>query len=118
MASVMGEITFYRGDSYPLELTIKDSITSEGIDLTGYAFLMTIDSVKLPSDDTTKIFEITGVVDSDQVTNAGKVTFTPTAVQTAIDPKKYYYDVQMTDVSSNIRTIVKNTFTVLQDITK
>jgi len=118
MATIMGSVEFYRGDSYPLELTIKNKETKELIDLTGYSFLLTVDSLKTPIDALTKVFEVAGVVDPDQVVSTGKVTFTPTEVQTDITTKKYFYDVQMTDASAHIRTIVKDTFTILQDITK
>ncbi len=116
MATLIGELEIYRGDSYPLELTIKDKATKTVIDLTGYSFLMTVDTLQDPPDDSTKVFEITGVLDVDPTT--GKVVFTPTALQTAIDPETYFYDVQMIDSSSNIRTIVKDKLKILQDITK
>jgi hypothetical protein len=118
MSEAIGIITMYRGDSYPLALTIKDKDTSEEIPLTGYSFIMTVDTLKLPPDDTTKVFEVAGLVDVDQVNNPGRVTFTPTTEQTNIDIKKYYYDVQMTDANGNIRTIAKNEFKIVQDITK
>lgn len=47
----------------------------------------------------------------------GVVTFTPTAANTAIIGA-YFYDVQLTDADGNVRTVVKNTFTITQDITK
>lgn len=118
MATIIGDIDYYRGDDYPLEMTFKDKATQEAIDLTGYSFIMTIDTLKKPPDATTKVFDITGVVDPDQVTNAGKVSFTPTDVQTDIDPKGYFYDIQMTDAGGHKRTVVKYKFTILQDITK
>ncbi|RKZ36690.1 MAG: hypothetical protein DRQ49_17500 [Gammaproteobacteria bacterium] len=116
MATLIGEISWYRGDSYPLELTIKDKDSGSVIDLTGYSFILTVDTLKTPPDDTTKVFNVSGVLDGDPTT--GKVSFTPSAIQTDIEPASYYYDVQMTDASSNIRTIAKNKFKILQDITK
>ena len=116
MATLIGDIEWYRGDSYPLELTIKDKTSGLVIDLTGYSFLLTVDTLKEPPDDTTKVFDVIGVLDGDPTT--GKVSFTPTAIQTAIDPAGYFYDVQMTDASNNIRTIAKNKWKILQDISK
>jgi len=116
MSSLIGEIEWYRGDSYPLELTIKNAATSAVIDITGYSFILTIDSLEKPPDDTTKVFEVTGDLDSDPTT--GKVSFTPTALNTDQEPATYFYDVQMTDASSNIRTIAKNKWKMRQDITK
>lgn len=116
MATLIGEIEWYRGDSYPLELTVKDANTKEVIDITGYSFILTIDTLKEPPDNTTKVFSVNGVLNVDPTT--GKVSFTPTALNTAIDTGSYYYDVQMTDASIHIRTIAKNKWKILQDITK
>ena len=116
MANLIGDIEWYRGDSYPLELTIKNKETKVIIDLTGYAFSLTVDTLQDPPDDTTQVFEVPGVLDIDPT--LGRVSFTPTVLQTAIDAKGYFYDVQMTDSSGNIRTIVKNKWKILQDITK
>ena len=114
--ATLSDITWYRGDSYPIEITIKDG-DEVAIDITGYSFLMTVDSKKdPPAGDATKIFEVVGVLDADPTT--GKVSFTPSASDTDISKATYYYDIQMTDASSNIRTIVKNKFKIVQDITK
>jgi len=117
MADLIGEIAWYRGDSYPVKLTIKDKTTSVEIDLTGYTFLLTVDSDKNPSDTSTKVFEVAGILE-DQGTNTGEVTFTPTTSNTDLSPLTYYYDIQMTDASGNIRTIAKNKWKITQDITK
>ncbi len=119
MAEILGTIVWYRGDSYPLDLIIKNN-AEELIDLTGYTFLMTIDSREEPDDDSTMIFEVIGVIDPDQVTNKGKISFTPTQIQTAIDIKEYYYDVAITYGAGNIydKTIAKDIFEITQDISK
>lgn len=116
--ALLGEITWFRGDSYPIELTIKDKATSEAIDISGYAFLMTVNTEKDPIDETAQIFQVVGEIDADQITNKGKITLTPTAVNTDLSNGTYYYDVQMTDSSGNIRTIAKDKFKISQDITK
>lgn len=114
--ALIGPVEWYRGDSYPFELTVKDKETGNPIDITGYSFLFTVNTSKDPIDAADEVFSVSGVLDGTPST--GKVSFTPTAVQTNIDKKKYYYDVQMTDDSGNIRTIAKNSFSILQDITK
>jgi len=116
--ALIGNIQWYRGDSYPIELTVKDKENSTAIDITGYSFLLTMDTLKDPPDDTTKLFEVSGIVDVDQVVNKGKVTFTPTAINTDQSAGAYFYDVQMTDVSGNIRTIAKYNWKMVQDISK
>lgn len=114
MARAKMTISMYRGDSYPITFTLKDSAGST-IDLTGCSLLMTVDQLENPPDDTTKLFDVTGALSDDPTT--GVVMFTPTSANTATIGS-YFYDVQLTDAYGNIRTVAKNTFTVSQDITK
>ena len=116
--ALLGDITWFRGDSFPIELTIKDKETKEPVDITGYGFLMTVNTVDNPVDISTQLFQVVGVVDPDQVTNKGKLTFTPSVADGNQTPETYYYDVQMTDPAGNIRTIAKYNFKITQDITK
>ena len=112
------EILWYRGDSWPKGFLLVDKDTSLPLDLTGYGVKLTVDTRKDPTDETTQVFQVVGVVDPDQVVNKGKLTFTPTAVQTDQLPVSYYYDIEMTDTSAHNRTIRKDKFKMLQDITK
>lgn len=122
MADILGDLSWRRGDSYPITLTIKDkSVTpSVAINITGYSFKMTVTTVKDPVDETTQLFQVIGEVDADQGANTGKVHFTPSAVDTDQLSGKYFYDVEMTDASGNIRTISPYgaKFTLNQDQTK
>lgn len=117
---ILSDIEWSRGDSYPipLRLKVKDSDPVEYVDLSGYSFLMTVDSDKDPIDVATQQFQVVGVINPDQVTNIGRVHFTPTSAQTDLPKGKYWYDVQMIDTASYIRTIAKFKFTITQDITK
>lgn len=120
MATVsLGDIDWRRGDSFPITLTVNDS-DGNPIDLTGYTFKLTVNSEQDPTDTTNQQFQVVGVVDLDQVTNKGKVSFTPTASDTDLDKATYFYDVEMTDTSSHIRTIspYKAKFKLNQDQTK
>jgi hypothetical protein len=111
----MSRITYYRGDTYPIELTITD-VSGNPVDLSGVTFKMTVNSDKTPVDDSTKLFQVNGVLD--YLPTTGKVYFTPTALNTALSPGKYYYDIQMLSPNGNIRTLVKDEFRITQDITK
>ena len=113
----LGDLEWYRGDSYPINILIKNKSTGQPIDLTGYSFLLTCSSVKDPVDTSSQLFQVDGVI-PDQTTNTGEVVFTPSETDTAIDPGKYFYDIEMTDPVGNIRTIAKYKFNILQDITK
>jgi len=110
------EITLYHGDSFPITFLIKNSSTNVPIDLVGCTAVMTVDSLRNPLDDTTNVFSVSGVLDTDPET--GMVSFTPTTVNTTVDPKKYYYDIEVTDADGNTKTVVKSTMIILQDITK
>lgn len=119
MATVLNDIEWYRGDSYPLEITIKDKATSLPIDLTGYTFLFTVNSEQNPMDGTNQLFQIAGVVDPDQALNIGKVSFTPEIADTATaNIGTYYYDIELSYAVDRPRTIKKAKFKIVQDITK
>lgn len=114
MARPKTTISMYRGDSYPISFTLKDS-AGTAIDLTGCALVMTVDSTENPTDATTKKFEVAGVLADDPTT--GVVQFTPTSANTS-DVGAFFYDVQLTDANGSVRTVAKNTFVINQDITK
>jgi hypothetical protein len=111
------ELTYFRGDSWPKGFTIKDKATKLPIDITGCVFTMTVDTEKDPPDDTTKLFDVAGVLDADPLT--GKVSFTPTEANTDQIPGTFYYDIQgVGGVLGTKRTVVKDKFIITQDITK
>lgn len=114
MATLLDLVEWYRGDSYPLELIIKEK-DGDPIDITGYSFILTVDTKEKPEDVSTKLFDVVGVLDGDPTT--GKVSFTPSSSDTGTIGK-YFFDIQMTDADGNIRTITKNKWTIYQDITK
>ncbi len=107
-------ICWARGDSSSREFQVKDG-DGIAINITGFSFIMTIDSRKNPDDALTNQFSITGAI-SDAVN--GKVTFSPTAVNTDIPIDLYYYDVQMTDGIGEISTLIKALVEIVQDISK
>ena len=109
------ELEYFRGDSYATVFTLTDRSTKLPINLVGYTFVMTVDSLNSPeTSSTTELFSVDGVITS---AVEGTVSFTPTVINTAQPPGKYYYDVQMV-LGSTKRTIIKDSFTITQDITK
>jgi len=109
-------VSFRRGDSYEKIFTFTDKLTGEPISLTGYTAKMTVDTLQDPMDDTTKVFEVVGVI-LDQITNKGKISFKPTSADTGT-VGEFFYDIQLSGPDSSIRTPVKSTFSVTMDITK
>ena len=109
-------IEYYRGDSWPISLLLKNKLTGTPIDLTSCSFKLTVTSDKNPSDATTKLFDTVGIIDADPTT--GLVAFIPEETDTDLPPGTYYYDVEFIDALSNKRTILKNKFKIIQDNTK
>ena len=108
------DISRVRGDTYPFVFTVQDSDGS-AIDITGFTFTLTVDPEESPVDAANNLFALTGSV---LVGADGTVEFQPTTEQSDQEPAGYYYDLQMTDLSTDIRTIAKGAWTVVQDITK
>ena len=112
----MPAITMHRGDSFNIVFTLKDAATGLPLNLTGSTFLLTVDRKQNPVDNNTRLFQVTGSLDHDP-TN-GRVTFKPLTSHTTV-AGSFYYDVQMSTVATTqVRTVVKDTFTIVQDITK
>ena len=110
----MSDITRKRGDSYPDQVTFKDS-TGAPFNVTGASFLLTIDTQKTPPDATTKVIQIVGTI-TDAVNGVVEFQWTPLLADIAIGT--YYYDIQMTDASTNVRTFGPWKYVFAQDITK
>lgn len=109
-------ITVYRGDNWPLVITVKNKTTGAAINVTGFQFMLTVDRKENPTTvpSPTKVFEVAGVVTNGA---AGQVTFTPSSVNHA-SVGNFFYDIQMTNTQNNVKTIAKGNYTITQDITK
>lgn len=102
-----------RGDTYANVMQVKSATTGAVEDVTGRTYVMTIDTRRLPDDNSTQVFQITG-----SITDAanGVVAFAPSTLQ-ADNSGSYYHDVQQTD-GSEIRTVATGRYTMIQDISK
>ena len=103
-----------RGDNFPFQFTLTDD-TGTAIDITGFSFRMVVDPSPNPSDALANIFDLAGVI-TDAVNGVFEIR--PTIGDMDITPGVYFYEVQMIDAGSNVRTIVAGQFTVEQDIVK
>jgi hypothetical protein len=108
-------LTYYRGDSYPQIFTILNAATGAAVDITGYTFKLTVNRDRKPTDASNQLFQIAGII-ADAA--AGQVSFSFESGHTGINPGQYYYDVQMTTDTGDVRTIVKAVFEVTMDVTK
>lgn len=107
-------ITMMRGDTYPIKVTLLDGATGLPVDLTNKTGKLTVTSIKDPADNTTKVFDVAGVLTA--TPTDGVMNFTPTSANTAV-VGKYYYDIQISG-TSYVRTVVKDQFIITQDNTK
>ena len=110
------ELCRKRGDSFPDEFVLfTDAAKTMPLDITGFSFILTVDPEEAPADASNNIFQLTGTITD--ATN-GKVEYAPTAVESDVTPKLYYFDIQMTDAALAIRTIIVGDYDITQDITK
>ena len=100
-----------RGDTREFEI----EVTSNGaaFPVGGYSFLLTVTTVPQPVDDTSKLFQITGVIQDDL---GGIVRFTPSEAQ-ADNVGDYFYDIQMAAGAWKL-TIAEGAWSLTQDRTK
>lgn len=108
----MSNITRTRGDTRRIRRTVK--LAGVAQDITGWSFLLTINSEWEPTDTDEQVAQIVGTLTDP--TN-GIVDFFPQAddVETA---GQFYYDIESRDDGGYISTLDKGEFVLLQDITK
>ena len=109
------DIERVRGDNYPFYFQIlqADGVTPEPI--TGFSFLMTADPEQDPPAATNNHFQLTGVISDGP---NGKLNFVPSAANMDLSIDTHYHDVQMTDGTPYIRTVIRGKLIIEQDITK
>lgn len=73
--------------------------------ITGWSFKMTVDPARNPTSPTNNLYTLVGVID-DAVN--GEYSFAPTAMQADQTPGDYWFDIEATDGSGNIKTVELN----------
>lgn len=111
----MTDLSRSRGDTYADEFQIFSETTGAVVDITGYTFTMTLDTLKAPPNTDTNLYSLTGTI-TDAVN--GLVEFVPSLIQANQAPGSYWYDVQMVDDVGRVRTIDSGKYVYVQDITK
>lgn len=116
MSSLFGkEIVRLRGDTSADVIVERDATTGLPRDVTGFTYLLTVNSLKNPPDDTTQVTQIVGTL-SDPTNGVVHFTWSSNAADQA--PGTYWYDIQRTDTLGRITTLAKNKYIFRQDITK
>jgi hypothetical protein len=103
-----------RGDTFPIDVLIKQA-DGTPLNITGASFLLTVDPAPDPISPADNIFQLVGVITDGP---GGAVRFTLSALQADQVPNTYFYDLQMTDASTAIRTVARGAFSFDQDVTK
>ncbi len=104
---------FYRGDTKEVKVTITKADGSP-FDLTGATITFT-----MKKDDTDPdaeaVIQKTAVISTPA---SGEALLTLTATDTNQDTGEYFYDFQLVDSSGKVTTLLKETISVLQDVTE
>lgn len=110
------DLCFTRGDTEPFSFAlVDDSTPAAAIPITGFSFLLTANTEQDPINDDNQLFQLSGFIGADPL--LGIVTFSP-IVATFLNAGDFFFDVEQTDASSKIRTIIKGKLEIRQDITK
>lgn len=115
MTFKLQEIDRVRGDTKAIPYILTTDDTGLPVDIAGYSFLLSVDTQQNPPDSATQVFQVAGsIVDAP----SGKLQFQLTELQADQTPDVYWYDVQVTEDTGAIVTLLKGKWRVRQDITK
>ena len=103
-------LRFTRKDSFPYQFTLTQS--GVAIDLTGSTFLLTVNTTADGSG--TELFQ---VAENNTPGVAGIVEFLPSVLNHTQVVGEYYYDVQWTDTSANVRTVANGAYEFAEEVT-
>lgn len=107
-------ITVIRGDTPTITVVVKDS-TGTVVDLTNYIMKFT---VKRSTADTDANAVISRTMTVSTPTNGTGVVQLNTT-NTDLPPRKYYYDVQINNSTTDVHTVIgPATFEIVDDVTK
>ena len=106
------EICRKRGDTYAIEIEVKDKNTGVALDITGNTFTLSVSEEEEPAT-ANYLFQSTGAI---LVAVDGTVTF-PITDPDADNLGDFYFDIEMV-VGTIKTTVMGGTFTLFQDIGK
>lgn len=106
------DMTTVRGDTKKFNIYARDS-DGQAFNLLGYTMTFTAKSTVSLADASAEI-QVAATISSN-LSGVGAFTLLP--AETAVAIGDYFYDVQISDGSANVYTLVTGTLTVTQDIT-
>lgn len=107
-------ITKYRGDTAPDKYIVTDTQAKTAVNIVGCILKLTVDTRCNPTDTSTQLFSVTGVITNP---TAGEVEFSLNSTQ-ANHVGYFYYDISLQDSNGFKRTLDKGNFEMIQDIDK
>lgn len=110
----MTAISRFRGDTHAIPRTMRSRRTGAIVDITGYTFKLSVDTLKNPTDEVTQVFKLTGAITNAEL---GEYQFSPNTSQ-ANNVGDMFYDIEVTDAGGAIETVEKDKYNVGQDLTK
>jgi len=116
------EICRFRGDTKPVKRALTQSGSPSVVDITGFSFLLTVNTSKNPNTDVTPAvgseqFQISATI-TDGPNGKFQFDYDASPNPSEIPAGSYFYDIQMIDGGGIVRTIAKSKYVVKQDITK
>ncbi len=121
LCPVEEELCFARGDTVVWERVIKDA-DSVVVDITGFTYTLSVDTLLDPPDATTLIFSIDSSIpigtDGRALFQFSVANWTAFTAAMGNPPATAFYDLEQLDGSANKRTVRKGAFVVTQDIGK
>lgn len=106
-------LCFTQEDAFPFQFTLLQD--GSAIDLTGSTFLLTVDPEEFPSGSGGNLFQLS---ENNTPGVSGIVEFLPTQVNMDQTPSTYFYDIQWTDASGNVRTVIRGEFQIQGQVTQ
>lgn len=103
-----------RGDTYADVFKVTNKTANAPANITGCSFKMTLSRVRNPVGVDDQLYQLIGVITDAE---KGIVEFAPTTSQADL-VGFFYFDVQMIDANGVVRTLEKDVYQYVQDITK
>ena len=108
------QIVLTRGDSLVITHTVKDC-NGEIVSIEGSIPYFTVSTTKDRTSDENVEIQKEGIITD---ATGGKCTFTLLPIDTDLPSGTYYFDIEIKFSTTDVRTSMDGTFTIINDVTK
>lgn len=108
------EISLFRGDTDEITVTVVDG-NGDVFNLTNFTMKLTVKNNATDNDTDAVIGPLTATI-STPTSGIGVISISTT--NSNISQGKYVYDVQINNGTSVVKTVIKSTFEIKEDVTK